>query len=145
MTSPAADHLQAFLEARSAERGMSPLTLDAYARDIGDFLAYIGKDRSLATATAADVTAYLRHQAEQGLGPASRARRLSAIRQFLKYLVGEGVLAENPAQMMSGPRRQRPLPRTLSVAEVERLLETARDLAQTATGKERARAPRVPR
>lgn len=142
MTSPAADHLQAFLEARSAERGMSPLTLDAYARDIGDFLAYIGKDRSLATATAADVTAYLRHQAEQGLGPASRARRLSAIRQFLKYLVGEGVLAENPAQMMSGPRRQRPLPRTLSVAEVERLLETARDLAQTATGKERARALR---
>ena len=141
MHAPSA-HLQAFLDARSAERGMSKLTLEAYTRDIEDFLSFLGQTKPLSTVTAADINAYLRHQTEEGLGPASRARRLSAIRQFMKYLVGEGLLTENPAALVSGPRKQRPLPKTLSVAEVENLLETARTLAETATGKERARALR---
>ena len=136
------DHLQAFLDARSAERGMSALTVEAYARDIGDFLAYLGEGPALTKITTADINAYLRHQGEEGLGPASRARRLSAIRQFMKYLVGEGILAENPAETVSGPRKKRPLPKTLSIAEVGNLLDTARSLAETATGKERARALR---
>lgn len=141
MTSPT-DHLRAFLDARSAERGMSALTVDAYARDIEDFLSYLGEASSLSAVTAAHINAYLRLQGEVGLGPASRARRLSAIRQFMKYLVGEGILVENPAEMISGPRKQRPLPKTLSVAEVENLLDTARAAAETATGNERARALR---
>jgi integrase/recombinase XerD len=140
--SATADHLQAFLDARAAERGMSKLTLDAYTRDIEEFLDFLGEAKPLGALTAADINAYLRHQTEDGLGPASRARSLSAIRQFLKYLVGEGVLAENPAALISGPRKQRPLPKTLNVAEVENLLETARALVEEATGKERARALR---
>ena len=136
------NHLQAFLDARSAERGMSALTVEAYARDIGDFLTYLGEGSALTKITTANINAYLRHQGEEGLGPASRARRLSAIRQFMKYLVGEGILAENPAETVSGPRKRRPLPKTLSIAEVGNLLDTARSLAETATGKERARALR---
>jgi integrase/recombinase XerD len=137
-----ADYLHAYLDARSAERGMSALTIEAYARDIGDFLAYLGDESPLAAITPVVINAYLRHQGEEGLGPASRARRLSAIRQFMKYLVAEGILAENPAETVTGPRKTRPLPKTLSIAEVENLLDTARALADTSTGKERARALR---
>ena len=74
----------------------------------------------------ADIGAYMRAMSEAGLAPASRARRLSAIRQLFKFLVGEGVIAEDPAQGLAGPKKGRALPKTLSVAEVDRLIEAAR-------------------
>ncbi len=68
----------------------------------------------------------MRSASEGGLAAASRARRLSAIRQLFRFLAAEGLVAEDPAHGLAGPRRARALPKTLSVAEVDRLIETAR-------------------
>ena len=135
--------LTAFIETITAERGVAANTVDGYTRDLEDFLSYLAtNNRQLIATTPADITAYLRTQADAGLGPASRARRLSAIRQFMKFLVAEGILDENPAFAVAGPKRERALPKTLSVAEVDRLIDAAEAMTEAGTGKERARAIR---
>ena len=137
-------HLEAFLEMLAAERGAAANTLQAYRRDLEDFLAFLDRQaKSLAAAAPAEIGAYLRALSESGLAPASRARRLSAIRQLFKFLVGEGVVAEDPVLGFAGPRQGRPLPRTLSIGEVDRLLEAARRGTQVTRGRQRVRALRL--
>jgi integrase/recombinase XerD len=134
-----------FIEMLSAEKGAADNTRQAYTRDLADFLTFVSarRQRSLTGVAPADISAYLRTAAEAGLAPASRARRLSAIRQLYKFLVVEGVLAEDPASRLAGPKRARPLPHLLSVAEVDRLIETARARIEPAKGRERVRALRL--
>jgi integrase/recombinase XerD len=133
-----------FLEMLNAERGAAGNTLEAYRRDLEHFLAFLARrNRQLTAAVAADVAAYLRSLSEDGLAPASRARRLSAIRQLFRFLVAEGVVAEDPAHGLTGPKRARTLPRTLSTAEVDRLIETARARIEPSGGRERLRALRL--
>jgi integrase/recombinase XerD len=134
-----------FLEMLSAERGAAENTRAAYTRDLDDFLAFLSGHRKkrLAAVETADISAYLRAGAQGGLAPASRARRLSAIRQLFKFLAAEGVVSEDPASRLSGPKRGRPLPRTLSAAEVDRLIDTARRRIDGAGGRERVRALRL--
>jgi integrase/recombinase XerD len=137
-------HLEAFLEMLAAERGAAQNTLQAYRRDLEDFLAFLEhRAKSLAAVAPADIGAYLRVLSETGLAPASRARRLSAIRQLFKFLVAEGVMAEDPVLGFAGPKQGRPLPKTLSVAEVDRLIETARLRTQRTRGRDRVRALRL--
>ena len=137
-------HLEAFLEMLAAERGAAVNTLQAYRRDLEDFLAFLeARAVTLATAAPADVAAHMRKLSEAGLAPTSRARRLSAIRQLFKFLVAEGVAVEDPAVGMAGPRQGRPLPKTLSVAEVDRLIEAARVRTEQTRGRERVRALRL--
>jgi integrase/recombinase XerD len=133
-----------FLEMLAAERGAAHNTLQAYRRDLDDFLAFLARRRQALTSTAsADISAYLHAAAESGLAPASRARRLSAIRQLFKFLAADGVVAQDPANAFAGPKRARPLPRTLSTAEVDRLIETARGRIEGCKGRERVRALRL--
>jgi integrase/recombinase XerD len=134
-----------FMEMLSAEKGAAENTRAAYARDLDDFVAFLARhrQRTLAAAQPADISAYLRGAAEAGLAPASRARRLSAIRQLFRFLAAEGVIAESPADRLAGPKRARPLPRTLSTAEVDRLIETARRRTIGTGGRERVRALRL--
>jgi len=133
-----------FLEMMAAERGAAENTLLAYRRDLDDFLAFLAaRERTLAATVPADISAYLRATAEGGLAPASRARRLSAVRQLFKFLAAEGVVAEDPAQGLAGPKKARTLPKTLSVAEVDRLIETARRRIEFTKGRERLRALRL--
>ncbi|MCB1510673.1 MAG: site-specific integrase, partial [Hyphomicrobiaceae bacterium] len=118
------DHrlLREFLAAISAERGASANTLAAYERDLVDFLAHTHRRNIDATgARPADVTIYLRSLTEAGLAAASRARKLSSIRQFYKFLTAEGHVDENPTELLAGPKKERPLPKTLSVSEVDLL------------------------
>ena len=138
-------HIGRFIEMLSAERGAADNTRAAYTRDLNDFLGFVHdrQRKALADVAAADISAYLRNAAKVGLAPASRARRLSAIRQLFKFLTAEGVVAEDPAGRLAGPRRGRPLPRTLSPAEVDRLIETARRRIDLAAGRERVRALRL--
>src|SRR2546429_324820 len=137
-------HLEAFLEMLAAERGAAQNTLQAYRRDLEDFLAFLEhRAKSLAAVAPAEIGAYLRVMSETGLAPASRARRLSAIRQLFKFLVAEGVMAEDPVLGFAGPKQGRPLPKTLSVAEVDRLIETARLRTQRTGGRDRVRALRL--
>ncbi len=124
--------IAAFLEMLSAERGASANTLDAYARDLSDFSHFMGsKGGSLADATREDIAAYLGELTKAGFAVSSRSRRLSALRQLYRFLLNEGVIEENPCEGIDGPKRDRPLPKTLSVSEVDRLLETARRRIET--------------
>jgi integrase/recombinase XerD len=133
-----------FLEMLAAERGAADNTLQAYQRDMDDFLGFLGpRDKALDAVVAADISAYLRALSESGLAPASRARRLSAIRQLFKFLATEGLVADDPAHGLSGPKKARALPKTLSVAEVDRLIETARARIEPARGRDRVRALRL--
>ena len=136
--------IRQFLDMLAAERSAAQNTLDAYRRDLDDFAQFLARShREIEQAAAADVTGYLRHVAESGLAPSSRARRLSAIRQFFRFLTAEGVLKESPAYGLSGPKKPLALPKTLSVAEVDRLIETARERIEPAHGRERVRALRL--
>jgi integrase/recombinase XerD len=137
-------HLDAFLEMLAAERGATENTLQAYRRDLQDFLAFLMRGaKSLEAAEPADVGAYLRALSVAGLAPASRARRLSALRQLFKFLVAEEIVGEDPTHGVAGPRKQRTLPRTLSVAEVDMLIEAARRRTEGGTGREHVRALRL--
>jgi integrase/recombinase XerD len=138
------EHLEGFLEMLAAERGAASNTLQAYRRDLEDFLGFLeGRGTELGRTAPAEIGAYLRARSQAGLAATSRARQLSAIRQLFKFLVGEGLVAENPTLGISGPRQGRPLPKTLSVAEVDRLIEAARRRTQTAQGRDRVRALRL--
>ena len=110
----------------TAERGAAAHTVEAYTRDLADFLAFLAaKGKTAKTATPDHIRAYLAGLARKGLAPTSRARKLSAIRQFFRFLLGEGLRAGDPCSAIDSPRLGRPLPKILSLAEVETLLQTA--------------------
>ncbi len=116
-----------FLEAQSAEMGASENTLLAYAHDLKSFSEWIDtKGKSIESADQKDVTSYLVACDAEGLAPATRARRLSTIKQLYRFAFEDRLRADNPALRIKGPGRSRALPRTLSEAEVDRLLEAAR-------------------
>ena len=128
MKTGTASHVLNFLEALASERGASVNTLDAYRRDLTDYEAYLkARSADALKADATHVRGFLAARGAQKLGAASLARRLSAIRQFHKFLYAEGWRRDDPTLTVEGPRRSRPLPKLLSMAEVERLIATARE------------------
>ena len=115
-----------FLEAIQAERDAARNTLLSYGRDLNDFRDFLkARGEDYATAGRAEIEAYLVDQAGRGMALATRARRLSAIRQLYRFAYLEGWRPDDPAAMVKGPKRQRPLPGSLSEAEVDRLLAAA--------------------
>jgi len=141
----AGDLIDEFLKMLAAERGAAANTLAAYRRDLDDFAAYLSAvpGRRLETAHSADISAYLASLADVGMASSSRARKLSAIRQLYKFLAADELIDEDPSHGMSGPKARRNLPRVLSVAEVDRLIETARARIEGTGGRERLRALRL--
>lgn len=115
--------IEAFLEMLSAERGARANTLDAYARDLEDARAHVRG--ALAAATSEGVEAYVAGLARRGLSPATARRRISALRQFFRFLLQENVRGDDPASRLDAPRRGRSLPKTLSPEEVARLIDAA--------------------
>lgn len=142
MTADAAP-LKSFLEMIAAERGAAQNTIDAYARDLEHFAAFLdSRSRSAATADSKDIQAYMHALTDEGLAPASRARRLSSIRQFFKFLVNESVVDNEPTLGLTGPKKARSLPKILSVAEVDRLITAAAQRIAGLEGRELFRALR---
>lgn len=136
-------HIDAFLEMLAVERGAAANTIEAYRRDLEQYRYYLdSRERDLAGAVPADVSGWLMALSEAGLSASSRARALSAIRQLYKFLLAEGQVADDPTEGQSGPRRKRPLPKTLSVAEVDRLIAAAARRTESGDGLERVRALR---
>ncbi len=116
-------HIEAFLEMMAAERGAARNTLDAYARDLEDFAAYAGAAGS--SPIAADhglVSAYLEDLSRQGLSARTGARRLSALRQFYRFLLSEGRRTGDPTSRARSPRMPKSLPKYLSETEVDGLI-----------------------
>ena len=134
MTAPDHPHrwISAFLEAQAAELGAARNTQAAYGRDLKDFADWLGKKTlGFGTASRADIEDYLIFCDAQGLSRATRARRLSAIRQLYRFAFEEGWRPENPAIQIRGPGRDARLPKTLDVPEVTRLLAAARETGRT--------------
>ena len=133
--------IERFLEMMAAERGASANTLSAYRRDLEAYAEERGRD--LRAAGPDDLRAHLAHLAAQGLARSSAARKLSAIRQFHRFLHGDGLSPDNPATAIDTPRPARPLPKMISRQEVERLLEAARARVAGAEGKRLIKAQRL--
>lgn len=118
--------IESFLEMMAAERGASDNTLAAYRRDLEDAASELsGAPGGLAGASAADVRSYLAGIAQQGFAPSTQARKLSALRQFFKFLYAEGLRQDDPTGTVDAPRRGRPLPKVMSEEETGRLLDRA--------------------
>jgi len=128
MAAPAPSrHVVSFIEMLRAERNAADNTVEAYRRDLADFIAFLaGRGGALETADAPAIRAYLARLDRAGMAPRTAARRLSAIRQFFRFLIGDGIRSDDPVAVIDGPRQGRPLPKLLSEAEVGRLLAAAR-------------------
>ena len=127
-----------FLDAQAAEAGAARNTLLAYGRDLRDLSDWLGHRRlSLANLTRDQIEDYLTHCDAQGLSRATRARRLSAIRQFTRFALEEGWRTDDPALRIAGPGRAKRLPKTLQRAEVEALLDAAGRTGRTQTDRAR--------
>ncbi len=127
MSARAPRWIEDFLEAIASERGAAKNTIEAYRRDLTAYLDFLkGRGATPQNATNQDIRAFQTDGSAAGLAAASLARRLSAVRQFHKHLYVEGTRGDDPTLAIEGPRRGRPLPKILSVAEVERLIAAAR-------------------
>ena len=124
---PASRQVEVFLEMLVAERGASPNTLDSYHRDLVDFGAFMrGRRRAPEDAQATDLRKYLVRLADAGMSPRTSARRLSALRQFFRFLYASGDRPDDPSAHIDSPRLGRPLPKFLNETEVGDLLDEAR-------------------
>jgi integrase/recombinase XerD len=119
-------HCEAFLEMLAAERGAARNTLLAYDRDLNDFSAFAGgRGEAVAGASAATLRAYMASLGTLGLKPRTAARRLSALRQFHRFLLREGIRTDDPTGLLDAPKLPGVLPKYLSEAEVDGLLAAA--------------------
>ena len=133
-----------YLDMLAAERGAQKNTLAAYGRDLEDFSAYLkSAGRSIARARTDDLRGYLSELSRRGLRVTTVARRLSAIRQLYRFLYAEGQRADDPAAVLEGPKRERALPKTLTLAEVDCLLRVAAERDPAAPLPARLRAARL--
>lgn len=122
-------HVEAFLEMLAAERGAARNTLAAYQGDLADFAAFaLRLGEAPAEAGPETLRRYLAGLAAAGLAARTAARRLSALRQFYRFLVREGVRADDPTELLAGPKPPATLPKALAEAEVEALIAGAERL-----------------
>jgi len=117
-------HLESFLEMMSVERGSSLNTLQSYRRDLEAFMESV--KNSVETCTRDELVKYTQSLGKKGFSPKSRARKLSSLNQFFKYLYLEKIRPDNPCSNIDAPKMEKSLPKFLSEREVDKLL-TATD------------------
>jgi integrase/recombinase XerD len=126
------DWISAFLDGQAAEQGAARNTLLAYGRDLKDAMGWLARKGScFAAADRTTLEAYLAALEAEGLSAATRARRLSALRQLYRFAHDEGWRDDNPCLQIRGPARSRALPSVLGTGDVDRLLEAARRSGRT--------------
>ena len=122
-----------FLDMLAAEQGAGPNTLDAYRRDLTDLSEFLARNGfGFAGAQTQSLRDYLADLDTRGFKSSSVARRLSAMRHLFRFLLNERIRSDDPAAILSGPKRGRGLPKVLSIADVDRMLTRAKELAQAA-------------
>jgi integrase/recombinase XerD len=124
---------EAFLEMMAVERAAAKNTLTAYSKDLSDAQGFLAaRQRDLAGASAEDIEAYFQALSDRGLSPATAARRRASVRQFYRFVLGEGWRDDDPSRRVDAPKQGRPLPKVLSRDEVDRIIAaaSARDGAQ---------------
>ena len=122
-----------FLDMLAAEQGAGDNTLQAYRRDLTDFSEFLGRGgQSFLGADTQKLRDYLADLDTRGFKSSSVARRLSAMRHLYRFLLSERLRSDDPAAILSGPKRSRGLPKVLSISDVDRMLTKARELALAA-------------
>jgi integrase/recombinase XerD len=135
-----------FLDMLAAEQGAGDNTLDAYRRDLTDFSEFLGgQGQNFAGVGTDALRDYLADLDTRGFKSSSVARRLSAMRHLFRFLLSERIRSDDPAAILSGPKRGRGLPKVLSIADVDRMLTRARELTEAgnASPQQRLRAMRL--
>src|SRR6202012_3838004 len=135
-----------FLDMLAAEQGAGDNTLQAYRRDLTDFSEFLSRSKQgFAAVETETLREYLADLDTRGFKSSSVARRLSAMRHLFRFLLNERIRSDDPAAILSGPKRGRGLPKVLSIADVDRLLTKAKELAATpeASATQRLRALRL--
>jgi integrase/recombinase XerD len=134
-----------FLDMLAAEQGAGDNTLDAYRRDLTDFSEFLGRSsQSFARAETEVLRNYLADLDARGFKSSSVARRLSAMRHLFRFLLNERIRSDDPAAILSGPKRGRGLPKVLSISDVDRMLTRAKELTeQDVSPQQRLRALRL--
>src|SRR6201991_3928564 len=135
-----------FIDMLAAEQGAGPNTLDAYRRDLTDFSEFLARTgESFASAETQTLRDYLADLDSRGFKSSSVARRLSAMRHLFRFLLNERIRSDDPAAILSGPKRGRSLPKVLSISDVDRMLTRAKELtkAPEASAPQRLRALRL--
>jgi integrase/recombinase XerD len=135
-----------FLDMLAAEQGAGVNTLDAYRRDLADFKQFLGRaGHGFAGVETQALRDYLADLDARGFKSSSVARRLSAMRHLFRFLLNEGIRSDDPAAILSGPKRGRGLPKVLSMSDVDRLLARAKALTESpeASALQRLRAMRL--
>jgi len=135
-----------FLDMLAAEQGAGDNTLDAYRRDLTDFSEFLGRAGQNFARVGTDVLRdYLADLDTRGFKSSSVARRLSAMRHLFRFLLNERIRSDDPAAILSGPKRGRGLPKVLSISDVDRMLTRAKELTQPegASPQQRLRAMRL--
>ena len=121
-----------FLDMLAAEQGSGENTIEAYRRDLTDFSEFCARaGQGFAAVPTETLRGYLADLDTRGFKSSSVARRLSAIRHLFRFLLNERIRADDPAAILSGPKRGRGLPKVLSIADVDRMLTRAKELSQT--------------
>lgn len=128
--------IEAFLEMLAAERGAADNTLSAYRRDLFEAAEWLAGDGAdLAHASADQLRGFLHDLARRGQAASTQARKLSALRQFFRFLHGEGIRTDDPTGIIEAPRSRRALPKTLSERNAGLLVERAAlEAAQAPSG-----------
>ena len=121
--------IEKFLEAKYAEEGLSENSILAYSRDLEKVSKNIGKP--LLGVTQAELEKYIIYLQKLGLSRSTRARHLSSIKQFFKFCVEAGFSTTDPSSQLSGPKLPKPLPKTLTLEEVDALLKVAKTQGHT--------------
>jgi integrase/recombinase XerD len=134
-----------FLDMLAAEQGAGANTLEAYRRDLADFSEFLASTgRRFADADTQALRDYLADLDARGFKSSSVARRLSAMRHLFRFLLNERIRNEDPAAILSGPKRGRGLPKVLSIGDVDRMLTRAKELTEQDTSpQQRLRALRL--
>ena len=138
MPMPPARWIETFLEAKTAEEGLARNSQLAYQRDLADFNTFLKRIKiDFMRLEQSDIEAYLFECTAAGLAKTTRARRLSAIKQFFRFTYLEGWRNDNPALQIAGPGRDKRLPNILSTQDVDGLLEVALRYGKTPADRQR--------
>ena len=135
-----------FLDMLAAEQGAGDNTLQAYRGDLDDLAAFLARSKvTFLDATTQTLRDYLSDLETRGFKSSSVARKISSTRHLFRFLLNERIRADDPAAILTGPKRGRSLPKVLSIQDVDRLLTQAKSLADTAdqTAPQKVRALRL--
>lgn len=117
--------IENFLSMMVAERGAAQNTIENYQRDLEQFLTLLGS-KDLAKVAAEDISAVIQNLSRMNYAPKSIARKISAIKEFFKFLFSEKIIKENPATYLTAPKQEKPLPKFLTEEELQNLIDVAK-------------------